>query len=262
MFLEAVLTMGGIALFLGLGLVISDRLLRITEDSRLRVIEENLPGINCGACGFAGCGQYAQAILEGKVSRIWCAAAGVQASQKIAGLLGMSAEEESRVAVVQCQGDSQVARDRGTYYGVKDCEAALLVSGGHKACEWGCLGLGTCKEACPFEAIHMLNGLPVIDEGKCTACGNCVTACPRGIITLIPRKQMIYLACLNQKKGKDVKQICSRGCFACLVCVSPKVAPEKSIVMKGNLPVIKNRFSSELALAREKCPAHCYVARP
>ena len=84
-------------------------------------------------------------------------------------------------------------------------------------------------------------------------------ACPRKIITMIPREQRVYLACLNREKGKTVKDACGKGCFACMVCVSPKLNKQGAVYMKDNLPVIRDPDSSDLGQISLKCPAGCYA---
>ena len=57
-------------------------------------------------------------------------------------------------------------------------------NGGPKACNYGCLGEGTCVKACPFDAIHIVDGVAVVDKEACVACGKCVEVCPAGAIKL------------------------------------------------------------------------------
>jgi ferredoxin len=172
-------------------------------------------------------------------------------------------EEEyvPRVAAVCCRGGYKEARELFRYQGLEDCAAAQLAAGGAKACRYGCLGLGTCVRVCPFEALSMGdNGLPLVDEERCTACGLCVTACPRNIIELIPRSAQIYLACVSQDKGKAVKTVCSVGCIGCGLCAKPKITPSGAITMKGNLPVVDYRTGgTDLLVAAAKCPTHSYA---
>ncbi|MCS4455024.1 electron transfer flavoprotein subunit alpha [Clostridium botulinum] len=40
-----------------------------------------------------------------------------------------------------------------------------------------CKACGICEKQCPFDAIHVVNGLAEVNE-KCTICGACVEACP------------------------------------------------------------------------------------
>lgn len=45
-----------------------------------------------------------------------------------------------------------------------------------------CTGCGTCKEACPVEAISAGEPIYKIDGATCVECGQCVDACPTGAI--------------------------------------------------------------------------------
>lgn len=247
-------------------LALASRRLSVKEDPRISKIASALPGLNCAACGFPSCHAYAELVVQGKAEVGSCVLAGQEAQARIASLMNVRLEnKESRVAVVCCRGGEQECKKRFRYQGVSTCRANNLLAGGDKACIYGCLGLGDCVRACPFGAIELNDdNLPVINEEKCTGCGLCLKACPRGIIRLIPRSQKVYLACLSQDRGKDVKDICSAGCFTCGLCVNPKITPAGYIVMEKNLPVIKTENIKDwkaLDQAVAKCPAKCYVRR-
>ncbi len=47
-----------------------------------------------------------------------------------------------------------------------------------------CSGCGECAEACPPQAITLVNENAVIEEDLCEECGFCVSECPVGAITL------------------------------------------------------------------------------
>ncbi|MEJ2627674.1 MAG: 4Fe-4S binding protein, partial [bacterium] len=119
---------------------------------------------------------------------------------------------------------------------------------------------------CPFDALSMgADDLPVVDEEKCTGCGKCVEACPRGIITLIPKSQEVYLGCISQDFGKAVKSVCKVGCIGCGLCAREKIVENEIITMEGKLPVIHTKKSKDLLKdleqAVEKCPNSCFVVR-
>ncbi|MDZ7722380.1 MAG: RnfABCDGE type electron transport complex subunit B [candidate division KSB1 bacterium] len=251
-------------MFFGTGLAFASKKFAVETDPKVDEILNELPGANCGACGYPGCNAYAEAAAKGEAPANLCTPGGETVAQSISNILGISNEPsgDPKVAVVCCQGDNNNAVSKFHYQGIHDCHAAELVGGGHKACEYGCLGLGSCVESCPFDALSMGDkGLPIVDEEKCTACGICVTTCPRGIMQLIPRQQNVYLACVSQDKAKAVKSVCKVGCFACKICTTPKVTTSEAITMQGNLPKIQDIDSDDLYTAVEKCPANCYVIR-
>lgn len=259
-----VLGLGILGLFFGLFLAYASRKFAVETDPKIEQLTEALPGANCGGCGFPGCAAYAEYLVTSGADINKCAPGGSEVAAQIADILGVEnvGDTVPVIAAVQCRGGNAEAKRKFQYQGIQDCVAAQMVSGGDKACSYGCLGMGTCVKACPFDAIHMGdNGLPVVDEEKCTGCGNCVTACPRDIITLIPINQRVYLGCVSHDKGKAVKQVCTVGCFGCTLCAMPKVTPSGAIKMDNNLPVINDIYAEDLMQAVEKCPAKCYVVR-
>ncbi len=264
--LSSILSIGGLGLLFGAGLAFASRKFAVDVDPKIEEIIDTLPGANCGACGYPGCSGYAEAIVKSnaEVAIDLCTPGGPDVTAKVAGIMGVSAGEakEPEVAVVQCQGDNEKAPKRFHYHGIMDCNAAEIVMQGDKGCVYGCLGMGSCVRACPFDAMVMGdNGLPIVLEDKCTACGVCVTTCPRGIMAIIPRSQKIFIGCVSQDKAKAVKEVCSVGCTGCTLCSRPKVTPSGSIEMQGNLPKILNPVAEDLTNAVEKCPARCFVVR-
>ena len=258
----AVMVLGVLGLVLGLGLAVANRVFHVETDPRVEKVDAALPQANCGACGYAGCMEYALAVAGGGVSVNLCIPGAAETARTIAQIMGEEFVETLPVrAYVHCQGGRAETKQQFEYRGVQDCRAAALVHGGPKACKYGCLGFGTCAEVCPFDAITMSeNGLPVIDHVKCTGCGACVKVCPVGIIELLPLGTEVILACSNRDRGAAVKKICSVGCISCTVCA--KVTPGGKITMeKGDaLPTIhydveENSFDK----AVEKCPMDCYA---
>jgi len=162
-----------------------------------------LPGANCGACGFAGCQGFADAVVALKAGIGGCLAGGPEVARQIGEILGTAVEtREPELAFVACQGGRSRTRDKFAYEGVEDCQAAAVLFGGAKACAWGCLGLGSCERACPFDALHVnADGVAVVDRDKSTGCTKCVAACPHQLISMVPKSQQVLVACRNHDRG-------------------------------------------------------------
>jgi len=260
----AILVMGGLGIFFSAGLAVADKKLKSGIDKRIKEIEDLLPNVQCGACAYPGCGGFAEALVRDEAEVNQCRVADNEVKEKISRILGIEFKEKMpQVAIMRCQGGKNECRDRAVYVGIEDCRTAQLVDGGGKECSYGCLGLDTCARACPFNAIVMdENGLPQVSEDKCTGCGICVEICPRNIPQLVDRTTKMYLACLNNDKGKKAKDICSRGCFTCMLCASNKITPSGSIKIIDNLPQIDwERDQGDWKNALDKCPAKCFVER-
>jgi Na+-translocating ferredoxin:NAD+ oxidoreductase subunit B len=181
-------------------------------------------------------------------------AGGNATAQAVAGVLGISLEPKTElVAFVACRAGRSTARMMYQYEGIDNCQAANLLFGGDKACAWGCLGLGSCERACPFDAIHVnADGLAVVDRSKCTSCAKCVAACPRHLIDMVPKSQDVLVACKNRDKGRKAKDVCPIACTACKIC--EKNCPEKVIPVTDNLAVIDFAGCTQCGTCVEKCP--------
>jgi len=201
-----------------LGLSIASKKFKVDADPRIDEIGELLPGANCGGCGYAGCIAAAEAVVKGDAPVNVCPALDKDKAKLVADIMGVEfVEREPEIAVVRCKGKD--AAERFQYFGIPDCRAAQLVQGGHLACAYGCLGFGSCAEACPFDAIRMgPDRLPIVNPEKCTGCGKCVEACPRDLIRVLPVKKFVHVLCRSHDKGKTVKEVCGLGCIGCKKC--------------------------------------------
>jgi len=204
----AVVAMVVLGLLFGVCLALASKAFALRTDPRIEQVLDVLPAANCGACTYGGCRAYAEAIVDGEKVSL-CPVGGEEVALAVAEIMGVEVDAVARKrAVVHCQGGTSQCAMHADYEGEQDCRAAHLTSGGPKACAYGCLGLGTCAEACPFDAITMSEErLPVIDPEKCTACGMCVQVCPRGLISLLDAQYKTYLGCSSRGKGKSVKAI-------------------------------------------------------
>jgi NADPH-dependent glutamate synthase beta subunit-like oxidoreductase/NAD-dependent dihydropyrimidine dehydrogenase PreA subunit len=209
---EAVLMMGGLGLVIGAGLAVASKLFYVWVDPKIEAVESVLPGANCGGCGLPGCSANAAAIVAGTASPSSCVAGGSDLAAAIAQMMGVSIEaKEPDVARPGCFYGVEEADQKFIYAGLSDCRAAALFGGGMKVCTIGCLGLGTCVKACPFDALAMgEKGLPVVDPAKCTGCGTCEKVCPKHIITLSSVTRRI----LREYTTDECTTPCQRACPA------------------------------------------------
>ena len=205
------LAIGAVGLVLGILLAIAAKAFRVEVDERIEKISACLSGANCGGCGFAGCSAYAAAIVNDGAPINACAAGGQTAVDNIAAIMGVEATAMEPVrAVVRCDGVITKATDRYDYYGIADCvSASKLQGGGHKACNFGCLGYGSCITACSEGGISIVDGVATIDGNSCVGCGACEKICPKGIIELVPKRQKVYVKCSSCDKAPAMLKKCS-----------------------------------------------------
>lgn len=250
----AAVIVGGTGLFIGVFLGISGKKFAVDVDEREEAILEALPGNNCGGCGYAGCSGLAAAIVKGEAEVGGCPVGGAPVAEKIGKIMGVDAAAKERMtAFVKCSGTCEKAGTEYEYYGIRDCVmASQMQDGGAKGCDYGCLGYGTCVEACPFDAIHIADGIAVVDRESCKACGKCVSACPKHLIELIPYKQRTFVQCNSNEKGKSLMDVCQTGCIGCRIC--EKNCGAGAITVQNFLAHINVEKCTNCGVCAEKCP--------
>ena len=261
--LIAIAILGGLGLVFGLVLAAASKVFYVETDPRLDQLNACLPGANCGGCGFAGCGAYAEAVLKGEAPVGKCASGGNECAQAMAAIMGVQAEAVTRkVALVRCSGartyDEQGeltkgAKMKATYEGFHDCVAASRVGGsGPLSCKFGCLGYGSCTKACKYGAISVKNGVAVVDEDLCVGCMACAAVCPRKIITAVEPDRNVVIACNSMAKGAVTNRACTVGCIGCGKCV--KNCPREAITVTNNLAVIDYSKCDNCGICATVCP--------
>ena len=183
--LLAAVVIGAIGIIIGVLLGIASEKIKVEVDEKEILVRAELPGNNCGGCGFPGCDGLAAAIAAGTAPVNGCPVGGAPVADKIAAIMGVeSGSSEKKVAFVKCKGTCDKATVKYNYYGIDDCHkiADAVPGGGSKGCNYGYLGSGSCVMACQFDAIHVVNGVAVVDKEKCVACGKCAAKCPAHVI--------------------------------------------------------------------------------
>lgn len=258
----AILLSAGVMVVLGVLfgviLTIADKKFKVEVDPRVEAVRACLGGANCGACGYAGCDAFADAVVAGKAPVNGCSPSGAKGAEAIAAIMGVSAEaEERKVARVICQGDCGVAKERYNYDGYTSCATAAGLAGGPKMCRFACIGLGDCAQACAFGAIKIADGLAHIDEEKCVACGQCANICPRGVIALKPVNETVIVSCRNTDSGREARAACMKACIACGRCT--KECPNDAIHVEGGVARIDEAKCTRCGTCAKVCPCKCIV---
>lgn len=250
-----VLTIGGMGLLFGILLGIAAKVFAVKTDERVPKLLDTLPGANCGGCGYAGCAAYANALVQGGVKTNLCPVGGAAVAQQVADILGVQAETQERLAArVLCAGTPELARQKYVFEGPRDCHSAARLGGGEKMCPHGCLGFGSCVKVCQFDAIHVRDGVAVVDPDKCVACGACIAECPKKIIKLLPVRSTYTVICRSLEKGKVTRDNCQVGCIGCGICA--KSCPKEAITVQNNLAVIDPDKCVNCGICASKCPQH------
>ena len=257
--LISALLVGGTGVFIGIFLGIAGKKFAVEVDEKEVAVREALPGNNCGGCGYPGCDGLAKAIAAGEAPAGACPVGGEPVAKKIGAIMGADAGAERRmVAFVHCIGDCDQTTENYNYEGVRDCGMLRYVpTGGPKSCHDGCTGYGTCVKACPFEAIHVTNGVAVVNKEACKACKKCIAACPKHLISLVPYDASAHIACSAKGKGKAVMSTCKVGCITCRKC--EKNCPEAAITMEGNTPVIDYDKCVSCGKCKDDCVIKCIL---
>lgn len=257
--LFAIIIVGGVGIFVGIFLGIASLKFHVEVDERESAVLEALPGNNCGGCGYPGCSGLASAIVKGEAPVNQCPVGGAPVASKVAEIMGVDAGDSKRmVAFVACQGTCDKTTKDYEYSGAKDCGMLSFVpGGGPKSCGYGCLGFGNCVKACAFDAIHVVNGVAVVDREKCKACGKCISACPKKLISLIPYDAKYAVACSSKDKGPDAMKKCNVACIGCSLCV--KNCENDAVSVSDFKATIDQDKCISCGKCMEKCPKKAVI---
>ena len=252
---------------LGLGaafaiiLLIASEKLKVSVDPKIESIYEALPHLDCGACGYPGCSQYAKAVLAKPQLIGLCAPGGAGTSAKIAEVLNISVSDDgpAKRPIVHCRAHTENKTFYGRYEGLPTCLAGNALAN-VQACKFGCLGFGDCVAACKFNALHIIDGLATVDYEKCTGCAACAKACPRNLIEMVPfsSENMMTVACTSKENGKVTRSVCQVGCIGCGICAKQtELFSVKDNLARMDYVNYKSEEKTETALT--KCPTGVIV---
>ena len=244
--LYALLALGALGAVFGLVLDVADKKFAVEVDERVAAVREACAGANCGACGYPGCDGFAAAVVAGEAPVNGCSAGGAKTANAIAAIMGTDAgSAEPRVARVLCQGEVGTAKERYRYDGYKSCQMAAQMVGGPKMCPYSCVGLGDCMDVCKFDAIHIENGIAVIDPDKCTACGMCEKTCPRHVIRVMAKDAKVIVSC----------QACMKACIGCKRC--EKTCQYDAVHVENGFARIDPDKCTRCGECAKNCPCGC-----
>lgn len=257
--ITAIAVIAGTGVIAGIVLVLAAKFMYVYEDPRVGQVQACLPGANCGACGYAGCADYAKAIVENDAETNLCIPGGKDCVAQVSKVMGKTAGATvSKKAVVACQGYNCNTGTKFDYQGVSTCAAAAKIYAGQSDCSYGCLGFGDCVKVCPFDAIQVIDGAAKVIHEKCTGCGACTKACPKLIIDLIADSNHPVVLCKNKDKGAQARKVCKTACIACTKCVkvcpiATANKPERAVTVEDNLA----RIHQDLCIGCMQCVAEC-----
>lgn len=259
-----VVVLVAIGLVFGFVLAYANKKFKVDANPVIEEVEELLPKGQCGACGFAGCAAYAEAVvLNPEVAPNLCVPGKQSVADEVAKLTGKIAEKvEPRIAHVRCSGSHDKAKAAYEYTGLKDCAAANMLHFGYKECKYGCLGFGNCVGVCNFGALTMSDkGLPVVDAKKCTGCGSCEKACPKKVIKMLPVSAHVRVDCNSKDKGAAARKFCTAACIGCGICA--KSCPYQAIRIQDNLAFVDSTICIDKCsetVCTAKCPTGAILA--
>lgn len=251
--LTPVIIVSVIGIIAGVVLTVAAKYMAVPVDERVSNIREVLPGANCGACGFAGCDEYAEKLINEGVAPNLCTPGGSEVAGKIGELLGVSVGEVvPMTAIVKCSGTCQNTTYIMDYQGPQTCEACNYFYQGRRACSHACLGYGDCVAVCQYDAIYIENGIAVVDKERCTGCSMCAKNCPNHLIDIVPRSSDIFVACSSTDKGAFTRKVCSAGCIGCRKC--EKTCEYGAITITDNLASVDPAKCTNCGACVGVCP--------
>ena len=254
-FITPVLLVVVIGLISAVVLTLAAKFMAVPVDETTVTVRAALPGANCGACGYAGCDDYAAALAAdptGVASNL-CIPGGATTAAAVAAILGVDAgSTDSKLAAVMCSGLTDLTKKDMEYQGYKTCASVKAFFGGPSSCKYGCIGYGDCVAVCKYDAIQVCNGVALVNRDNCVGCAMCAKACPQNIIDMLPAKSRVFVGCSSKDPGKITKDLCEVGCIACKLC--EKACKFDAVHVENNLAKIDPEKCTNCGLCAKACP--------
>jgi len=240
----------------GIVLAFASKKFELKVDKKIVLMDDVLPGVNCGACGYPGCNAYAKAIYEEGEKIDKCAPGGNSVIEMLANIMGVQAsKKEKKVALIKCSsGGENKTNYKFDYHGIANCSAILGLGHGNNVCKYGCVGGNSCSDVCTFGAIKIdEKNNKFVDRELCTGCGACVTECPLDLIQLVSISKKVHVICSSFDKGVVSRKSCgSVSCIGCRIC--ERKCPVGAIIIKNNLAVIDFEKCTSCGICAKVCP--------
>jgi len=262
-FITPVLLTVGIAFVSAVMLTLAAKFMSVPVDEKAVKIRECLPGANCGGCGFAGCDDYAASLAKDPdhIKPTLCAPGGSDAANAIADILGVKAEAlVPKKSTIMCSGYNDITKKQMEFQGGKTCASVKDFFGGPSSCKYGCLGYGDCANVCVYNAIEICNGVAKVNRDLCVGCGTCATVCPKGIISILPESNRVFVGCSSCDAGKVTRDFCEVGCIGCKIC-EKNCKFDAIHVINGNAVVDPDKCKN-CGLCAKACPRHIIHVLP
>src|SRR3990172_7294291 len=98
--------LAGVGAVFGLGLAFAAKRFSVQINPKVEQVKDVLAHAHCGACGYAGCEQYAEAVVNNPdVPPNLCTPAGAKGAEAVALITGKKAEAREPIfARIMCQG--------------------------------------------------------------------------------------------------------------------------------------------------------------
>lgn len=242
-----------IGIISGVILTFAAKFMAVPVDERVTQVRDALPGANCGACGFAGCDEYAQKLVHEGVKTNLCTPGGSSVSKQISEILGGEFEEvAAKRAIVRCSGTCGSTDYVMDYQGPQTCEGCNYFYQGRGSCSHACLGFGDCVVTCQYGAISIRDGVAVVDRELCTGCTMCVKSCPNFLIEVIPASSEVFVGCHSTDTGAFTRKVCKAGCIGCKRC--EKTCEYGAITITNNLASIDPAKCTNCGACVGVCP--------